>query len=259
LRSRFAGIAVPLLHEAIFLMPIAMRVFLPEHVAQGWLQVLALETIIYAVGTAFLVLIMVKDHQVRVQRTAASTDPLTGLLNRRAFLEGARALAVASKKSKKPVSILMFDLDRFKSINDTYGHAAGDEALRVFATSVRNSMRLDDVIGRLGGEEFVAVVDADADNTRRIAERVRIGFERDGVVIAGHKVGATVSIGVATALTEVNAIEKLLGRADSALYLAKTSGRNRVEAAEPWTGAEPGRSESEEKRALPVLGEPAHA
>ena len=93
LRSRFAGIAVPLLHEAIFLMPIAMRTFLPDHLAQGWLQVLALETIIYAVGTAFLVLIMVKDHQVRVQRTAASTDPLTGLLNRRAFLENARALA----------------------------------------------------------------------------------------------------------------------------------------------------------------------
>ncbi len=143
---------------------------------------------------------MVKDHQVRVQRTAASTDPLTGLLNRRAFLEGARALAVRSKKSRTPVSILMFDLDRFKSINDTYGHAAGDEALRMFATSVRNSMRLDDVIGRLGGEEFAAIVDTDADNTRRIAERVRRGFERDGVVIAGHKIGATVSIGTATAV-----------------------------------------------------------
>jgi diguanylate cyclase (GGDEF)-like protein len=204
---------------------------------------------------------MVKDHQVRVQRTAASTDPLTGLLNRRAFLEGARALAVRSKKSKTPVSILMFDLDRFKSINDTYGHAAGDEALRVFATSVRNSMRLDDVIGRFGGEEFAAIVDTDADNTRRIAERVRIGFERDGVAIAGHKIGATVSIGTATALADGDAIEKLLARADSALYLAKTSGRNRVEAAQPWTQpeTEPGQSESNQKGALPVSGQPAPA
>jgi diguanylate cyclase (GGDEF)-like protein len=153
----------------------------------------------------------------------------------------------------------MFDLDRFKSINDTYGHAAGDEALRVFATSVRNSMRLDDVIGRLGGEEFAAIVDADADNTRRIAERVRRGFERDGVVIAGHKIGATVSIGVATALAEVDAIEKLLAGADRALYVAKTSGRNRVEAADPWTKTKPGLSESNEKGALAVSGEPAHA
>ena len=102
----------------------------------------------------------------------------------------------------------MFDLDRFKSINDTHGHATGDEALRVFAKSVRNSMRLDDVIGRLGGEEFAAIVDTDADNTRRIAERVRKGFERDGVVIAGHTIGATVSIGTATAFADVNAIEK---------------------------------------------------
>ncbi len=260
LRSRFAGIAVPLLHEAIFLMPIAMRVFLPEHLAQAWLQVLALETIIYAVGTAFLVLIMVKDHQVRVQRTAASTDPLTGLLNRRAFLEGARALVVASKKSKKPVSILMFDLDRFKSINDTHGHATGDEALRVFAKSVRNSMRLDDVIGRLGGEEFAAIVDTDADNTRRIAERVRKGFERDGVVIAGHAIGSTVSIGTATGFADLNvdAIEKLIARADSALYAAKTGGRNRVEAAAPWIEPEPGQPESGE-RSLPVSGQPAHA
>jgi diguanylate cyclase (GGDEF)-like protein len=202
---------------------------------------------------------MVKDHQVRVQRTAASTDPLTGLLNRRAFLEGARALAVSSKKSQKPVSVLMFDLDRFKSINDTYGHAAGDEALRVFATSVRNSMRLDDVIGRLGGEEFAAIVDTDADNTRRIAERVRIGFERDGVAIAGHKIGATVSIGVATAPADVDAIERLIARADSALYVAKTTGRNRVAAAEPWTQSEPGRAESGERGALAIAGQPAPA
>ncbi len=259
LRSRFAGIAVPLLHEAIFLMPIAMRIFLPEHLAQGWLQVLALETIIYAIGTAFLVLIMVKDHQVRVQRTAASTDSLTGLLNRRAFLESARGLALRSKKSKKPVSLLMFDLDRFKSINDTYGHATGDEALRIFATSVRNSMRLDDVIGRLGGEEFAAIVDADSDNTLRIAERVRMGFEKDAVVIAGHEIGSTVSIGVATAPADPDAIERLLARADTALYAAKTSGRNRVVAAAPWTEAEPRQAESPEKVPSTVLGKPAHA
>jgi diguanylate cyclase (GGDEF)-like protein len=204
--------------------------------SRGWLDVLAIETIIYSIGTAFLVLIMVKDREVRIQRTAASTDPLTGLLNRRAFLESARALAAREQKAGRPVSLLMFDLDRFKSINDTHGHAAGDEALKVFAGSVRNSMRLDDIIGRLGGEEFAAIVDAGAADTVKIAERVRAGFERDGRAIAGYAVGATVSIGAAT--THVDAVEKLLARADSALYRAKTSGRNRIEVAGPSTEAE---------------------
>ena len=153
----------------------------------------------------------------------------------------------------------MFDLVRFKSINDTYGHATGDEALRVFAASVRNSMRLDDMIGRLGGEEFATIVDTDADNTRRIAERVRKGFERDGVVIAGHKIGATVSIGTATAFAGADAIERLIAHADTALYAAKTNGRNRAEAAAPWIETEPGQAESEPQGVLPVLGAPAHA
>jgi diguanylate cyclase (GGDEF)-like protein len=238
LRSRFAGIAVPLLHEAIFLSPVLMKVALPEEMSRGWLDVLAIETIIYSIGTAFLVLIMVKDREVRIQRTAASTDPLTGLLNRRAFLESARALAAREQKAGRPVSLLMFDLDRFKSINDTCGHAAGDEALKAFAASVRNSMRLDDIIGRLGGEEFAAIVDAGAADTVKIAERVRAGFERDGRVIAGQAIGATVSVGAATATANVDAIEKLLARADSALYRAKTGGRNRVEVAGPSTEAE---------------------
>ena len=88
--SRTAAIVVPCLHAAIFLVPLAMRAFLPEiAAAAAWLTVFALETMLYAVGTAFIVLLMVKDHHVHVYRTAASTDHLTGLLNRRAFLESA--------------------------------------------------------------------------------------------------------------------------------------------------------------------------
>ena len=101
LYSRTAAILVPCLHAAIFLMPLAMRAFLPEAFAAGWLTVFALETIIYAVGTAFIVLLMVKDHHVQVYRSAATTDHLTGLLNRRAFLEGANMLCSASGRARR--------------------------------------------------------------------------------------------------------------------------------------------------------------
>jgi len=125
----------------------------------------------------------------------------------------------------------------------------------VFAASVRNSMRLDDIIGRLGGEEFAAIVDATSENTAKIAERVRAGFERDGAVIAGQPVAATVSIGTATAPANVGAIEKLLARADAALYLAKTEGRNRFKVAGPW--AESTASEANKPLTPAVRAEPA--
>jgi diguanylate cyclase (GGDEF)-like protein len=141
-------------------------------------------------------------------------------------------------KARGPVTLLMFDLDHFKSINDRFGHATGDEALRVFARSISSALRLDDVIGRLGGEEFAAIVGASAADSVKIAERVRAGFEAAGLTIDGHAIGASVSIGTATALAADGPIEWLLSRADAALYVAKKNGRNRVEAAPPFTEAE---------------------
>ena len=226
--SRVAAVVVPMLHGAIFLAPIAMKVFLPRNISAGWVEIFALETIIYAVGTAFIVLLMVKDHHVHVQKTAASTDPLTGLCNRRAFLEAAKRLCALHAKRAEPVTVMMFDLDYFKSINDRFGHSTGDEALKSFAATVRVSMRSDDVIGRLGGEEFAAIVPGTQEIAVKIAERVRAGFEETGSVIAGHVIGGTVSIGAACALAGSADLEQLLARADVALYRAKTEGRNRI-------------------------------
>jgi diguanylate cyclase (GGDEF)-like protein len=256
--SRTAAIIVPVMHCAIFLTPIAMELVLPGNFGNSWLELLALETMIYAVGTAFIVLLMVKDQQVLFHRTAASTDSLTGLLNRRAFTEAAVNLCAQQEKKGAPVTLMMFDLDHFKSINDRFGHAIGDDALRVFAASVSASLRVNDVIGRLGGEEFAAIVGADAEVSARIAERVRAGFQAVGIEISGHPIGATVSIGTATALADRHAVDWLIVRADTALYAAKKAGRNRVQAAPPWTGgdrrlASAERARSEAAKAKPPL------
>jgi diguanylate cyclase (GGDEF)-like protein len=230
LRSRTGAVAVPALHASIFLMPFAMRIFLPEALARNWLTVFMLETIIYAIGTAFIVMLMVKDHYVHVYRSAANTDPLTGLLNRRGFTECARNLC-AQYARHRPIALLMFDLDHFKSINDRFGHAVGDEVLRVFAQVTTAHLRASDMIGRLGGEEFAAILPADRDQAAMIAERIRAAFEVAGVAVDRHTIGATVSIGAALSNAPVTNIEALLLLADKALYQAKAAGRNRVEIA----------------------------
>jgi diguanylate cyclase (GGDEF)-like protein len=230
--SRAAAIVVPCLHAGIFLVPLAMHAVLPADHNAAWLTVFTLETIIYAVGTAFIVMLMVKDHHVHVYRTAACTDHLTGLLNRRAFFENAQALCALQAKHNEPVAMLMFDLDRFKSINDRFGHTAGDEVLRLFGRVVRASTRADDIIARFGGEEFIAIVPGGLESATKIAERVRLGFEAAGATVDSNAIGATVSIGAAVSHEPVTAIDGLIARTDAALYRAKHAGRNRVHIAE---------------------------
>jgi diguanylate cyclase (GGDEF)-like protein len=236
--SRTAAVVVPCLHAAIFLMPLAMRAFLPEAFAVDWLKVLALEMIMYAVGLAFIVLLMVKDHHLHVYQKAATTDHLTELLNRGAFLEAARNLQAHQGERGEPVTMLMFDLDYFKSINDRFGHGVGDSVLRVFAQSVRTSMRGTDIIGRLGGEEFAAIVPESMEMATLIAERIRAGFEVAGICVGDQAIGATVSIGGATSYAATPDIDALLLRADGALYAAKHGGRNRFHAADEEPGTE---------------------
>ncbi len=228
LYSRTAAILVPGLHAAIFLVPFGMKAFLPNAFAAGWLALFALETIVYAVGTAFIVLLMVKDRHVQIYRSAATTDLLTGLLNRRGFLENAHCLCAHQAKRGKPVSLLMFDLDFFKTINDRFGHAVGDEVLRIFATVARASMRESDILGRLGGEEFAAIVPETKEVAEMIAQRFRVSFEAGATTVGSHAIGATVSIGVVTSCVAVMDIDALMARADAALYRAKRDGRNRI-------------------------------
>jgi diguanylate cyclase (GGDEF)-like protein len=128
--------------------------------------------------------------------------------------------------------MLIFDLDHFKSINDRFGHTAGDEVLRLFGRVVRASTRADDIIARFGGEEFIAIVPGGLESATKIAERVRSGFAAAGATVDSNAIGATVSIGGAVSHEPVTAIDGLIARTDAALYRAKHAGRNRVHIAE---------------------------
>lgn len=222
-------VAIPLLHSAVFLAPVGLIMLAPEAVsADGLFALVAFETVLYVVGTSFVVVVMAKERVALVHKTAAMTDLLTGLFNRRAFLEAANRLIDQRARKSLPVSLLAFDLDKFKSINDRFGHAVGDDALKVFAATASANVRSTDVIGRLGGEEFACIIPGNAEEAALVAERLRTAFQAAGVVISGHEIGATVSIGAAVAIPPVG-IEPLLARADAALYRAKHNGRNRVE------------------------------
>jgi diguanylate cyclase (GGDEF)-like protein len=234
--SRWPAIVVLAVHGMVFLLPIPLIVLLPAErslsLASSWVPILALETLLFAIGTAFITLVMAKERSEHVHRTAASTDALTGIANRRGFLDEAERLIRRQAWKNQPVTVLMFDLDHFKSINDRFGHAVGDEALRLFARTAIVTLRSTDVIGRLGGEEFAAILPGDLAVAASAAERVRSAFEAAGREIAGLSIGVTVSIGAATAYELPCDLLALLVRADSALYRAKQAGRNRFEADE---------------------------
>lgn len=242
--SKTAAILVPCFYAGIFLMPLGMRAFLPDAYAAHWLTAFALESIIYAVGTAFIVLLMVKDHHVHFYRKAATTDGLTGLLNRRAFIETATKMYAAQGGRGEPVTLLMFDLDHFKSVNDRFGHATGDSVLKVFAQTAMSSVRATDIVARLGGEEFVAMVPETMEGACYVAERLRAAYEVAGLMVDNIAVGSTVSIGLATSYRAVPDIDALLLRADEALYLAKREGRNRFRCADEEPGSEQAREQA---------------
>jgi diguanylate cyclase (GGDEF)-like protein len=237
------AVFVPMLHGAIFFFPVALAGLAAggsgaSKVGTGWVAVYAIEVVLYVVGAAFIVLVLAKDRTVRHYKTVAATDPLTELLNRRGFFEAATEVMADRKAHKAPVSVLAFDLDHFKSINDRFGHSVGDATLHLFASVARQTMRAEDVIGRLGGEEFVALLPNTLSEAIVAAERVRVAFAAASNVPGGDHVPATVSIGAVCGSASAK-IEVLIERADVALYRAKSNGRNRVETAEEAVGGSP--------------------
>jgi diguanylate cyclase (GGDEF)-like protein len=159
------------------------------------------------------------------------TDPLTGVLNRRAILSMIGNELSRAKRNNAPVSISMLDLDHFKKINDTFGHLAGDAVLRECMNRVEETIREYDAVGRFGGEEFIVVLPgAKQSDALTIAERIRLKIDEKTADVDGVSIPFTISQGVATCNGK-STVDELIAKADEALYLAKENGRNRVEQA----------------------------
>jgi diguanylate cyclase (GGDEF)-like protein len=181
-----------------------------------------------AVLAALLVALAVHQRRItRRMRTLAMTDELTGVPNRRAVL--GRIVPLLQEEGHAPCSILVVDIDHFKSINDRFGHPIGDEALRMVTSKLGDALREPAFMGRLGGEEFVIVLpDTDLEAAVQTAERLREQVLAIDTRRLLNERQLTVSIGVTTSMTSSDTISSMLKRADSALYAAKYAGRNCV-------------------------------
>jgi diguanylate cyclase (GGDEF)-like protein len=183
-------------------------------------------------------------------RRHATLDHLTGLWNRRMILEQLDRELSRARREKSALVVAMVDIDRFKAVNDTHGHAAGDAVIRDTAAAIRSQLRESDVVGRYGGEEFLMLMPGCiAESGRVIAERVRKRIEAVPTLYGDLALSVTASFGLAS--TKVSGMEplRLIEAADSALYRAKSNGRNRVEeyAASPVESPPGGGTESDPK------------
>ncbi|HKJ62845.1 MAG TPA: GGDEF domain-containing protein, partial [Hyphomicrobiales bacterium] len=186
--------------------------------------------ILYASRSAFFMASMCKERSELRHKKAAMFDALTGVHNHGAFLEQAHRILHRCQINSSPCSLIMFDLDHFKTINDTHGHQAGDRVLQSFTETARALLRPTDLFGRYGGEEFLVILpDTAIEPTAAIAERIRHSFaETHRQLDNGQPLNATVSAGVASA-SRLTGLDRMIEAADGALYMAKRSGRNRVE------------------------------
>jgi len=236
--SRWPAIVMFFAHGVLFLLRTPMIALLPAAASSDgvygsvWMTVLSFEALLLTISSAFLLLAMAKERTELRHRKAAMVDPLTGIANRRSFLLDASMLAKLHLANPRPTAFLVIDLDHFKSINDRFGHAVGDRVLEVFTEAARKSMRGSDLVGRLGGEEFAAVLaDTSREKAVAVAERIRETFAQMAQEVDGHPVCSTVSIGLVHCLGPSLDVTELLAQADHALYYAKERGRNRVEVA----------------------------
>jgi diguanylate cyclase (GGDEF)-like protein len=162
-------------------------------------------------------------------RREAKRDSLTELWNHKAIMEILERELLRSERDYHPVGVIMVDVDHFKRVNDSRGHAAGDAVLRLIASGIAAMVRPYDSVGRYGGEEFLIIAPGcGLGETWELAERVRTHVARSSIMAAGAAVQVTLSLGVATGECAAD-LEKVLGGADAAMYRAKAAGRNRVE------------------------------
>jgi diguanylate cyclase (GGDEF)-like protein len=194
---------------------------------------LSLVISIFLIALAHVIFTQWKEYDIRLERLSA-TDHLTGISNRRSFRDRATAELSRARRNHTSIAVIMLDVDFFKKVNDTHGHAAGDQVLIAVAGTLRGVVRDHDLVARYGGEEFVIVLaDADIDGAMVVAERIREQVANTTVETEGATLSVTVTLGVSSCPPgTLTTLDDLIREADLALYRGKESGRNRVVSAE---------------------------
>jgi diguanylate cyclase (GGDEF)-like protein len=239
LMSRWPTVIVLLAYAAVLLARIPATYFSPHlddnsPLTGASFTLIAFGTLLFSVVMSFLLLNMTKERTELQHKINAMVDPLSGIANRRAFLDGASQLCARQALQHEPLAMLLFDLDRFKDINDRMGHAVGDRVLQAFARSTTATLGTDVQFGRIGGEEFAALLPVgDLGEAYAIADRVRRNFAAVASRFTNGGLVPTVSVGVALCADAKSDVDTLLEVADRALYRAKANGRDRVEATTP--------------------------
>ncbi|MDC0610376.1 GGDEF domain-containing protein [Vibrio sp.] len=173
--------------------------------------------------------ITIRHYLEQRLKAFSETDELTGILNRRAFSKNLKEAMTEYQLFGRMFSILMFDIDRFKRINDSLGHPIGDDVIRHVVSNFRAQLRESDVFGRIGGEEFAVILrDATIDNATDVAEKLRAKLEGQCCDVGNYEVRVTVSIGITSMLDSDTDIKTIMARADKAMYQAKRNGRNSI-------------------------------
>jgi len=234
---RFTALTCGLVALACLLRAVLTTLFPPgeSYLAAGPVQTLSmLANLVFMIGCAFGVVWMsMQRYEARLVELA-ERDPLTGLFNRRALEERARSEVLLARRNARRLSVILFDVDGFKAINDTHGHKAGDTVLQALARAVGQGVRGHDVLARYGGEEFLILLpDTCGLRAMELADRLRRLLHGLGVTAGGRAIPVSASFGVATLGEAAREWEGLVASADRALYAAKQQGKDRVVRAGP--------------------------
>src|SRR5580658_9842453 len=239
LMSRWPSIFVLLAYAAVLLARVPATLLSPTFADDSLLRglsfaLLTFGTLLFTVVMAFLQLNMTKERTELKHKINSLVDPLSGVANRRAFLDRAAGLLARQETDHEPLAMLLFDLDHFKQINDQFGHAIGDTVLQSFAATATQTLGADILFARIGGEEFASCLPVgDLDEAYAIADRVRRNFAAAAAPFGSASLSPSVSVGVTVGCDPGVTVTELLSIVDRALYRAKELGRNRVELGAP--------------------------
>jgi diguanylate cyclase (GGDEF)-like protein len=239
LMSRWPSVIVLLAYAGVLLARVPATLLAPMSTADSFTRglsfaLLAFGVLLFTVVMAFLQLNMTKERTELRHKINSLVDPLSGVANRRAFVDGATSLLAQQEVDRQPLAVLLFDLDRFKQINDRFGHGVGDAVLQTFAATATATLGTDVLFARIGGEEFASCLPVgDLDEGYAVADRVRRNFAAAAARFGADGLMPSVSAGVTLGCDPHVDVHELLTIGDRALYRAKELGRNRVETEVP--------------------------